>query len=669
MRDQVPRVRNRRQSPQVRFSTNTTDGEYTPIIYEKERLYQTKVTVINEDARDEAPFHIEEKKTVLNNEVIPRDALIDKSSLFDETLNDFQKKSGEEVLSGLSTTPGPIPFDEFADEESADPLLHYEIILEKSSPETETKSSEKKREEDRNPTADEESSIFDGLSAFTTLDVEAREDIDTMINNMIENSRRALGVVYSTIMENTDFTTDALGDSFAPLGPSCESPSCDATAVACNLSSSCDIYEMCEALKGELYMECDKIQNYLGDSAPYDEQMKDDDSIRKEDTFVDFGALPPTDEKDGKELVASKTEASSGLMSIFGTGGCLGSSAYDATYPSDEEYSPMSCGESKPDIVRCKIDKAVKHINAGIGLVKSSNEKDILISNIDPRSRFASTDLTVGMKVLKINSQPCPQSVTEAFALIKEARGSLEIVASHTIESEYQLSTFTCAPSPSDEEEVEESSHRFSDSIWVPVVNEDGLCSNLDVSEQSPAESTTLVKKRSSLGTFFHGLFSGAACKWNKSKQPAKEPSDKRVTFHETVKNGHEGAHRGNRSNIPQRARSARRKKQQKYANIFNNASIFQVQRGSWAEPIGLKLASGKGGVIVSEIKENSPFRFTGLEIGMRIMEINSIPCPRSLLVATNLIRAAEGDLQLIATNDEQEEKAEDAPVLFVSEF
>ena len=55
--------------------------------------------------------------------------------------------------------------------------------------------------------------------------------------------------------------------------------------------------------------------------------------------------------------------------------------------------------------------------------------------------------------------------------------------------------------------------------------------------------------------------------------------------------------------------------------------------------------------------------------VGMRIMEINSIPCPRSLLVATNLIRAAEGDLQLVATNDEKEEKEEDVPVLFVSEF
>ena len=52
----------------------------------------------------------------------------------------------------------------------------------------------------------------------------------------------------------------------------------------------------------------------------------------------------------------------------------------------------------------------------------------------------------------------------------------------------------------------------------------------------------------------------------------------------------------------------------------------------------------------------------------MRVMEINGIPCPKSLLVATNLMRAAEGDVQLIATQEE-EENEEEVPLLFYSTY
>jgi C-terminal processing protease CtpA/Prc len=103
------------------------------------------------------------------------------------------------------------------------------------------------------------------------------------------------------------------------------------------------------------------------------------------------------------------------------------------------------------------------------------------------------------------------------------------------------------------------------------------------------------------------------------------------------------------------------------YAEQRKRAQIFRVERMSWDEPIGLELSAGKGGMVVTEIKVNSPFRFTGLNRGMRILEINGVLCPGSLVVAENLLRGAEGDIELVVTNEEK--GASVTPVLFYSDY
>eukprot|EP00980_Cylindrotheca_fusiformis_P020693 scaffold7738_cov133-Cylindrotheca_fusiformis.AAC.2 len=103
------------------------------------------------------------------------------------------------------------------------------------------------------------------------------------------------------------------------------------------------------------------------------------------------------------------------------------------------------------------------------------------------------------------------------------------------------------------------------------------------------------------------------------------------------------------------------------YAEERKNAQIFQVERLSCGETIGINLKAGKGGIVVDQISTTSPFRFTGLQPGMRILEINGIQCPGSLIVAKYLLLAIEGDIQLVVTNEEK--KASVAPILFYSDY
>ena len=79
---------------------------------------------------------------------------------------------------------------------------------------------------------------------------------------------------------------------------------------------------------------------------------------------------------------------------------------------------------------------------------------------------------------------------------------------------------------------------------------------------------------------------------------------------------------------------------------------MIEIHKANWWDPVGIHLDHGKGGIIVSKVEEDSPFRFTALQVGMRIVAINGILCPRSTVVATNLLAGATGNLELLVTNE-----------------
>lgn len=65
----------------------------------------------------------------------------------------------------------------------------------------------------------------------------------------------------------------------------------------------------------------------------------------------------------------------------------------------------------------------------GISLKNSTKMAGIFVSKIAEEGAFAGTELASGQQVILINDVPCPSTVREAIAMVKEAQGTLKIIA------------------------------------------------------------------------------------------------------------------------------------------------------------------------------------------------------------------------------------------------
>mmetsp|Transcript_30466 Transcript_30466/g.73071 ORF Transcript_30466/g.73071 Transcript_30466/m.73071 type:complete len:1069 (+) Transcript_30466:244-3450(+) len=91
-------------------------------------------------------------------------------------------------------------------------------------------------------------------------------------------------------------------------------------------------------------------------------------------------------------------------------------------------------------------------------------------------------------------------------------------------------------------------------------------------------------------------------------------------------------------------------------------ANIFKYTK---TEKIGLnlKLSNTMGRIYVSDIKRNSKFADTPLQIGMVVLTVNGKPCPRTVKETATIVKAIEGDLTIVACSlkDPNQEKKKTA--------
>jgi hypothetical protein len=358
----------------------------------------------------------------------------------------------------------------------------------------------------------------------------------------------------------------------------------------------------------------------------------DDESIEEthgsqENTYIDFGALPACG---GGYAIKSNSEDPTTAKAR---------SARSILADINEERQPVESDgivnsealtngvvEAQSESMTFKISKETKE-SVGLSLVESRTGTDVLISNIDSRCKLASTDLKAGMTILSINKHPCPHTVAETFALIKGISGDLEIRTVNNGAKRAYLS-----------EQQDES----------PVVDGGDKTGFVEGESEKKDKESTETESPNGISDFLRGLWSDLTSILKVNDEGEKEktsPDADEATEIESTDS----------SSVDS------------YAEQRKHAQIFRVQRLSWEERIGLELSAGKGGMVVTEIKENSPFRFTGLNPGMRILEINGVLCPGSLVVAENLLRGSEGDIELVVTNEEK--RASVTPVLFYSDY
>ena len=77
--------------------------------------------------------------------------------------------------------------------------------------------------------------------------------------------------------------------------------------------------------------------------------------------------------------------------------------------------------------------KADKDDKIGLIVKKSKTWDAIYVSQIKPDSKFSATKLEVGMVILTINGNACPNSVKDIQEVIRECEGSLTLVAAKTV--------------------------------------------------------------------------------------------------------------------------------------------------------------------------------------------------------------------------------------------
>ncbi|KAL3938341.1 MAG: hypothetical protein SGBAC_006729 [Bacillariaceae sp.] len=79
--------------------------------------------------------------------------------------------------------------------------------------------------------------------------------------------------------------------------------------------------------------------------------------------------------------------------------------------------------------VHAMVFKRTRRDKIGISFVSFKKKRGVYIYEMFEDSKFQRTGLEVGMKVLAINRQPCPERVSETLAMVKDVQGQLIITA------------------------------------------------------------------------------------------------------------------------------------------------------------------------------------------------------------------------------------------------
>lgn len=348
---------------------------------------------------------------------------------------------------------------------------------------------------------------------------------------------------------------------------------------------------------------------------------KDEESVEKEstdpkgETFVDFGGLEGTEnEKDATNGATREI-----LLSLEGI---------QEEEEEEEEFHAEPKENIEDDsqhVVACILSSDGKEtLSRNLG--KADN--GILITTIDPETELGVSSLKPGMVLLTVNGSLCPDTVISTVAMIESTPGNVEVTAA------FRGAKLNISPAAPHRGVAEPSIQRVEDITGA-------------------GESFGAASRPSSgTGYFFRRVFCGFG---------SADTAEDEVLAVETEKPQTE------EQSVPEKTENVSNSSLEQEKPM--RTLTFRVQRLSWQDPIGVKLARGKGGIVVAEIMQISPFRFTGLRVGMRIHEINGIGCPGSLIVAENLLKGIENDVELVVTMECKKPDTRPVPLLFYSDI
>ena len=358
---------------------------------------------------------------------------------------------------------------------------------------------------------------------------------------------------------------------------------------------------------------------------------------------------------------------------------------YLCLIPEEQRHLENNEGTEMSPVIAV-IEKESQREKLGISIRKKSDD-GIYIYKINEDSKFAETNLKVGMRILSINDQPCLPTVPETIATLKLAKDIVKIVAQPSGREEIVTDDAPREGAPEERALSNKNTVSFTDYFTSSYAEYEKAITNMSINKMLEAltgleafsEEDICIEKKNSGEKLGVALMQSKHCNniyvnhvWENSKFAAAWlKAGHRVlringeycpeSLADTVSLLNKAEGRLNLTVIVDEdfCYELDETLMMNGKKLANKVTIrLQKEKD---EPIGvlLKKYEDREGIFVRKLSEYGKAAKTSLKPHMKILLINGQRCPQSMEDCTEMISEIEGELKIVAVSNIPEELME----------
>ncbi|CAJ1935055.1 unnamed protein product [Cylindrotheca closterium] len=309
------------------------------------------------------------------------------------------------------------------------------------------------------------------------------------------------------------------------------------------------------------------------------------------------------------------------------------------------------------------VTKESKNEPLGVFIKKVLLKDGLYISQLQVGSQVASTDLKPGMKILVINSMPCPQTVKEFRDLVSTMEGEVTIVAQLAEDENEGLVVVTVfKETKSQPLGLVLKSRLFKEGLVVAKILDGSIFCNTALKEgmriirvndqQCPGsvDAFRVLLKEIDGQVKIVAEPTVAQCQQAKQAAAAAADKEKKTEDKEKEKEDEKEKKPDDSNDTPEVASMP---KIFKYNGIERKEVVCKIVKNGTHEPLGLLLREFKDeeGIHVLQMDETAKLgATTALKPGMTIHQINGQNCPNKVEECIKLLRSIDGLLTIVAS-------------------
>lgn len=325
-------------------------------------------------------------------------------------------------------------------------------------------------------------------------------------------------------------------------------------------------------------------------------------------------------------------------------------------------YSPVKKKAKKalPTQVVCRIRKESQQEATGLSFVSYFEKEGIFVSKIRSGSKFQDTGLKKGMKIIKINGNPCPTRVKNVIQIVKSAKCILEItaVADDSIEiigsdvpskGSAQVKNQRRSTNESKSNGVEEEAASIDDTAagdkeWLGLGFADRFFKSIGYIQQDAIDEDSVNQP---------SVLSGEETVVTQTREADVQSAASPMVTRDEKTSVVEAATSSMAKNISPAEKESESESQEIYRSTYARSRTVhaKVLKRTKKEKLGISFVSFKKrpGVYIYEMYEDSIFQETMLEPGMKVLYINGYPCPDRVSETLLMVKEIQGNLTISA--------------------